>query len=53
MKNWLIERFNERSTYDGLVFMGICAAIILFGDFAQLLAWAGLGIGITSVLRKD
>jgi len=53
MKNWLIERFTEKSTYDGLMFTGLCVAIVLFGDIAQLLAMVGIVVGVYAMVRKD
>jgi len=38
---------------DSFVLIAICGAVILFGGLAHLLAWAGLGWGIWSLIRED
>lgn len=44
---------GERTSFDGMMLIGICGCIILFGGVAKMLAWAGLGWGIWTLLKSE
>ena len=44
---------GERTSWDGVMLIGICGSVILFGGLAKMLAWAGLGYGIWTLLKTE
>jgi hypothetical protein len=44
---------GERTSLDGLMLIGICGSVILFGGLAKVLAWVGLGWGIWTLLKTE
>ena len=52
-KNWVSDRFTERTSWDGAMLIGICGSVILFGGLAKLIAWIGLGYGIWTLVKKE
>ena len=46
IKNWLIERYKERTTWDGHMLILVCLAIFLLKPLLTLVAWAAIGYGL-------
>tara|TARA_A100001035_G_scaffold279582_1_gene281434 strand:- start:3846 stop:4019 length:174 start_codon:yes stop_codon:yes gene_type:complete len=53
VKDWIMDRFYERTSWDGLTIIVVCGSIILFGGVAKLLAWAGLAYGIYTLSKTE
>lgn len=53
LKDWIVDRIGERTSLDGATLIAICGSIILFGGVAKLLAWAGLGWGIWTLVKGE
>ena len=53
IKNWLLERYKERTTWDGTTLCVVCGSVILFGGVAKLLAWAGFAWGVYTLVKKE
>lgn len=53
LKDWVVDRIGERTSLDGATLIAICGSIILFGGVAKLLAWAGLGWGIWTLVKGE
>ena len=53
VKDWVLARLPERTSWDGATLIAICGSVILFGGIAKLLAWAGLAWGIYTLVRKE
>jgi len=50
---YLGKLMGERTSLDGVMLIGICGCIILFGGLAKVAAWAGLGWGIWTLLKTE
>ena len=44
---------KERTSWVGVMLIGICGSVILFGGLAKMLAWVGLGYGIWTLLKSE
>ena len=53
MKEWMVARWQERTTWDGIVMIGVCAGFLILGGLAEVVAWAGLLYGVWSVWDKE
>lgn len=53
VKDWLIARLKERSSWDGFVIIGICLAVVLAAPFIKLIAYAGMAYGAFTVIKKE
>jgi hypothetical protein len=53
VKNWVVARLGERTSWDGLSLIAICGSVILFGGLAKLLAWAGLLWGVYTLVMEQ
>jgi ABC-type phosphate transport system permease subunit len=53
MLDFIKARLGERTSLDGGVLIAICGSIILFGGVVKLAAWAGLGWGIWTLIKKE
>ena len=53
VKDWIMDRVGERTSWDGLKIVVVCGSIILFGGIAKLLAWAGLAYGIYTLVKSE
>jgi len=51
--NWLMKRFTERTSFDGIVLIGVGLVIILAGPFAKLAAYAAIGWGAFTLLKGE
>ena len=52
-KDWIMDRWLERTSWDGVSLIVICVSVILFGGIAKLLAWAGLAYGIYTLVKSE
>ena len=53
MYKFLRRSVTERTSWDGLILIGICGSVILFGGLAKMLAWVGLGYGIWTLVKSE
>ena len=53
VKDWIMDRVGERTSWDGLTIVVVCGSVILFGGIANLLAWAGLAYGIYTLGKSE
>jgi len=44
---------GERTSLDGVMLIGICGAVILFGGLAKITAWGGLAWGVYTLLKTE
>lgn len=51
--NWLMKRFTERTSFDGVVLIGVGLVIILAGPFAKLAAYAAIGWGAYTLIKGE
>ena len=52
-KDWVMARVGERTSLDGLLLIGGCLSVILFGGLAKIAAWVGLVWGVYTLVRSD
>lgn len=50
---YLNKLLAERTTYDGLVIVGMCLAVLTFGGLAEMAAWVGLVYGGWTLLSTE
>lgn len=48
-----MKRFTERTSFDGIVLIGVGLVIILAGPFAKLAAYAAIGWGAFTLLKGE
>lgn len=53
VKDWIMDRVGERTSWDGITIVVVCGSVILFGGIAKLLAWAGLAYGIYTLVKSE
>ena len=53
VKDWIMDRFYERTSWDGVTIIVVCGSILLFGGVAKLLAWVGLAYGIYTLSKTE
>ena len=51
--NWLMKRFTERTSFDGVVLIGVGLVIILAGPLAKLAAYAAIGWGAYTLIKGE
>ncbi len=44
---------GERSTADGLILTAGCGGFLLLGGLAKIVAWAGLALGLYTLLKTE
>ena len=52
-KDWVMSRVGERTSLDGLLLIGGCLSVILFGGLAKIAAWVGLVWGVYTLVKSD
>ena len=52
-KDWIADRWRQRTSLDGVSLIVICGSVILFGGIAKLLAWVGLLWGIYTLVKSE
>lgn len=50
---YLNKILGERTTYDGIVIVGICLAVLTFGGLAKMAAWGGLAYGMWTLITQE
>lgn len=53
LKEWLLNRFSERTTWDGVIIVLLSLGIILFKDLIALIAWGTLIYGVWTIIRSE
>jgi hypothetical protein len=51
--DWLMARFNERTTWDGLTIIIISIIALIATPLIRYAAWIGLGYGIWTLWKKE
>lgn len=50
---WLQNRWAERTTWDGVVIIGVCGAYLLLGGLIDWVAYAGVAYGAYTLVTKE
>lgn len=49
---WIKDRLKERTSLDGIVLIAAGGAFIVLGPLAKLAAYAAIGYGIFTIVKK-
>ena len=52
-KDWIMDRYAERTSWDGTVIVAVSLSIILFGGLIKVLAWVALAYGIYTLVKEE
>tara|TARA_Y100001937_G_C7135586_1_gene339829 strand:- start:475 stop:654 length:180 start_codon:yes stop_codon:yes gene_type:complete len=52
-RDWIMDRWSERTTWDGGVIIAVSLSIILFGGLVKWLAWVALAYGIYTFVKSE
>jgi hypothetical protein len=50
---WATDRFNERSSWDGTVIIGLSILFLIAAPIIKYVAWAGIIYGIVRIYNKE
>lgn len=53
IKNWIVARLNERTTWDGAVLVGAGVAFLIFKPIASLVAYAAIAYGAWTIWKRE
>ena len=53
IKNWVLARWAERTTWDGAVIVGMCLSYLLLGGLVDWLAWIALAYGVYTLVKAE
>jgi hypothetical protein len=53
IKNWIKERLEERTTWNGAVLIAVGVIVLIAGPFAKLAAYAAIAYGAWAIWLKD
>ena len=51
--NWVKDRLEERTSWDGAVLIGVGVVVLIAWPFAKLAAYAAIGYGIWTLWKKQ
>ena len=53
IKDWVLARWSERTTWDGGVIIGVSLSYILLGGLVDWLAWVALAYGVFTLIKSE
>jgi len=53
MFDWILDRINERTSWDGIMILVISLMVLLVSPLAKLFAWAGIAWGIFTIWKLE
>ena len=53
IKEWVSERFEERTSWDGAMLIAIGVIVLIAGPFAKLAAYAAIAYGVWTIWKKE
>mgnify|MGYP001200117276 CR=1 FL=1 len=53
VKDWILARWNERTTWDGGVIIAVSLSYILLGGLVDWLAWVALAYGVFTFIKSE
>ena len=53
VKHWIAQRISERTTWDGVVIIGMCVLVIMAAPLIKWAAWAGIGYGAWTLWKAQ
>jgi len=52
-KAWLMDRWSERTSWDGGLIVGLSLSYLLLGGLVDIVAWVALAYGIYTFIAKE
>ena len=53
IKRWINNRIEERTTWDGLMLIGIGLVVLIAGPFAKLAAYGAIAYGAWTIWKSE
>ncbi len=53
IKDWILARWVERTTWDGGVIIAVSLSYILLGGLVDWLAWIALAYGVFTLIKSE
>ena len=53
MKNWIQNRLDERTSWDGTILIAVGVIVLIAGPFAKLAAYAAIGYGAWTIWKSE
>ena len=53
IKEWVSERFEERTSWDGAMLIAIGVIVLIAGPFAKLAAYAAIAYGAWNLFKSE
>ena len=53
MKNWIKNRLEERTSWDGAALIAVGVIVLIAGPFAKLAAYAAIAYGAWTIFKKE
>ena len=53
VKNWVLARWAERTTWDGGVIIAVSLSYLLLGGLVDWLAWIALAYGVYTLVKAE
>tara|TARA_Y100001972_G_C7568589_1_gene285431 strand:+ start:61 stop:243 length:183 start_codon:yes stop_codon:yes gene_type:complete len=53
IKDWILARWSERTTWDGGVIIAVSLSYILLGGLVDWLAWIALAYGVFTLIKSE
>lgn len=53
IRRWIKNRVDERTSWDGVVLIGVGLVILIAGPFAKLAAYAAIAYGAWAIWKKE
>ena len=53
VKDWVLARWAERTTWDGGVIIAVSLSYLLFGGLVDVLAWIALAYGVFTLVKAE
>ena len=52
-KDWVLDRWSERTSWDGAVIVAVSLSMIVLGDLIWWAAWLALAYGIYTLVKGE
>ena len=53
MKNWIKDRIEERTSWNGAMLIAVGVVVLIAGPFAKLAAYAAIAYGAWTIFKKE
>ena len=53
MKNWIKNRLDERTSWDGAALIAVGVIVLIAGPFAKLAAYVAIAYGAWTIFKKE